>query len=115
MSKLLPSRNRTWGFFGEAARAAGGPVQAARVFAVVERYLVERLGRPVLEPSVARDYLDSRAGRHLGDAILVPGTSLTTVDQVALAVPRWLRDDVYAFLRTYNAAAFAETLTPGAF
>jgi len=63
----LPSRNKVWGFFGSFLHNTGqdSPGGAAAAFDSVLTDLVRRYGMSEID---ARDFLDSKCGRHLADA-----------------------------------------------
>lgn len=67
-SQALPTKNEGYGFHGAMRGDSGGlgKDQAAQRFAAVSSHLQTVHG---LSPHEARDFLDSRMGRHLGDEI----------------------------------------------
>lgn len=84
MTRVLPSNNEAWGFFG-AIRHHADPEQAWSVafktISTVTRCADEGV----------RDFLDSRHGRHFADDItnaLCEGCSLA--DAINAAVERWM-------------------------
>lgn len=118
----LPSRNHGWGFYGEARRSTDGDeAEAGRLFALVAAYLIRWFK---LRPTVARDFLDSRCGRHFADALLGTarlkepalgargfGRTLLTRLDVAAFAPSWLAVEVRRFVRSYNARDFARSVS----
>jgi hypothetical protein len=94
----LPTRNESWGFFGTVETALESTYEAERQYEAAQRALMT-LG---LTAEQARDYLDSRDGRHLADAAL--GTCHSVLE-----VP-WLAKSIRGFLKTYDPAAFASSL-----
>jgi hypothetical protein len=93
------SRNEGYGATGTLITSHGASVeQAAKRFGSLASQISSKFG---LSSTQARDYLDSRNGRHLVDEIGMNG-DVTTVG--------WVANSIRDFLRTYNAKEFSRSL-----
>ena len=84
MTKVLPSNNEAWGFFG-TIRHHADPAEAwpLAMRAIAESTECSEIG--------ARDFLDSRHGRHFADDVanrLFEGRGIA--DAIDAAVDRWM-------------------------
>lgn len=84
MTKVLPSNNEAWGFFG-TIRHHADPVEA---WPLAMRAIAEATGCSEIG---VRDFLDCRHGRHFADDVangLFEGRGLA--DAIDAAVDRWM-------------------------
>lgn len=68
--KTIETQNESWGFFGTLRMNSEYTIteeQAAKLFDATARKLMAEFG---LTADFAREYLDSRDGRHLADAMM---------------------------------------------
>lgn len=96
----LPTENEAWGFWGTCyswSESANGASYASEFTATswqkASRHLIDDLG---LSPELAREFLDSRMGRHFADAWCTDG------------IPAWLENTVRRFVKDAQAEARAE-------
>ena len=81
---ILPTRNKQWGFWGTIASYAD--VEAAWPLAMTA--IVDTLS---CEPETARDFLDSRYGRHFADSVTEALAREKTLEEaIDDAITRWM-------------------------
>jgi hypothetical protein len=99
----METRNSQWGFYGTSARNAAGDgdptlkhhQKATDDYAAAHAYLMK--AGHFSKPEHARDYLDSKSGRHLADQ----GKPLEQIS--------WVGSDVKSFKKTYNPEHYNPT------
>lgn len=114
-SPNLITRNREHGFYGTMKLALGDDKRAADAF---DRAMT-KLTAIMLKQNAARDYLDSRGGRHLADYILggfadswpstadADGENRKYDDSAEMHFPKWITKDIARFIcNEYDQAEF---------
>lgn len=86
-TKILPTRNAEWGFFGTIDRVENGP-EAAQAWGIAFTAIARATQ---VSPEGVRDFLDARQGRHFADDVangLVTGQPIAAA--IEAAVTRWM-------------------------
>jgi len=88
-TRILPTRNEPWGFWGTISRIEKDPAaDAGKAWAIAARRIAETTEA---SPEGVRDFLDSRRGRHFADHVangLCTGAPLAAAIDAAIA--RWM-------------------------
>jgi hypothetical protein len=93
MPEILATRNEAWGFFGTTLSNTGcSDADARDIWDDVNCELIHEFG---LTSEQARDFLDSRDGRHLADAMTHDGW-------ISGPLPTWTRRSIIRFLKPRN-------------
>jgi hypothetical protein len=96
--RALPTKNKEWGFWGSWDRYhpdVNGSVDRAWVEAA--NVLINPNGYFRLSPSVARDLLDSRWGRHLADLLQIVPPRAFWGEVAKLTTCRWWMKETLQF------------------
>jgi len=85
----IESQNKSWGFSGTTgSNCDAGPNACADAFARMGELLVSEFG---ISAETAQEFLDSRGGRHLADAVCHRNG---TADVRFSPLPKWTRSEI---------------------
>jgi hypothetical protein len=87
-TKIQPTRNEDWGFYGTMGRSEHAAADPAAAWEVASRRIAETTSAA---PEGVRDFLDSRHGRHFADDVangLWKGDALEVA--IDAAISRWM-------------------------
>lgn len=87
-TKILPTRNEAWGFWGTMGRSETAAADPARAWEIASRHVAEATEAA---PEGVRDFLDSRLGRHFADEVangLWRGEPIESA--IDAAISRWM-------------------------
>jgi len=104
-AKTIKSRNGIWGFYNEAHRRLGNEKLAKEAFSKAANALMMAMK---VKDTVARDFLDSRGGRHLADSLT--DANLANPNVVNMIKHPWLKAEFKRFMKDYDPAEFTASL-----
>jgi hypothetical protein len=103
-AKKIKSRNTIWGFYNEVANRLGDKM-APEAFSKAANAIMIRFK---VDAGTARDYLDSRSGRHLADSL--SDAQLGSPNAVNMMKHPWIKKDFTSFIKGYDPKEFARSV-----